>query len=143
MATDFDFPDGMDPQVFMDEDGREVPNPNPIVIHFPSGPVSDYDRVRELIRRELSLEAAQRDQESFEDANDFDVDDDLFPVSPHEYDADTEEADREALAAEVERQKKASSRQKKLKAGNVGEASSESGVQPDSAPPDEPDAPGL
>lgn len=141
MATEFQFPDdGLQPEVFMNEDGQEVPNPNPIVIYLPGGPVSDFDRVREILRRELSLEAAAREQETFEDANDFEVDGDMFPVSPHEYDEDTEAADREALQAEVERQKRSSSRQKKAKADKPVEDSSESPVQGDSAPPGDSDA---
>lgn len=124
MATEFEFPDdGMDPQVFMDEFGREIPNPNPIVIHLPSGLVNDFDRVRELIRYQLSAEAAAREEETFEDANDFDVPGDVFPVSPHEYDEDTEAADREALAVEAEREARA-------KAGKAREGEEPSSSKP-------------
>lgn len=136
-----EFPDGMEPQVFMDSEGREIPNPNEIVIYLPSGPVTDYDRVRELIRRELSIEAAQREEESFEDANDFEVEGDLFPVSPHEYDEDTEKADFEALAAEQERQKRSKSEGKPSKPAAIDAEKKvgEDGVQP--AQPDPGDDP--
>lgn len=140
--SEFAFPeDGMDPKVFMDEQGREIPNPNPIVIYLPGGPVSDFDRVRELIRRELSIEAERAGMESIEDANDFDVDDDMFPVSPHEYAEETELADREALAVEQERQKRSSQDKKRKKPAPPVEDSSESDVQSDSAPPGGSEAP--
>lgn len=137
---EMEFPDGLEPQVFMDSEGREIPNPNPIVIYLPSGPVTDFDRVRELIRRELSYQAALDGEETLEEANDFDVDGDMFPVSPHEYAEETEAADREALEAEVERQRRASSRPKKPKADKPVEDSSESPVQGDSASPGDSDA---
>lgn len=102
-----DFEPGMAPKVAMDDEGREIPDPTPIVIYLPSGPVTDYDRVRDIIRRELSIQARNEGLETEEEANDFEVDGDIFPVSPHEYDEATEAADREALAAEVERERKA------------------------------------
>lgn len=133
MATEFveDFPDGMDPQVFMDLDGREVPNPNPIVIHLASGPVTDFDRVRELIRRELSIEAERNGEETMEEANDFDVEDDMFPVSAHEYTEDTEKADIEALAVHTQRQIDEIKRKKAKKAKKPPQAAPEGapGVQ--------------
>lgn len=129
MATEFEFPDGMDPQVFMDSEGREIPNPNPIVFHLPGQVVTEYDRVRELIARELAFQASVRGEETFDEANDFDVDDDMFPVSAHEYTEDTEAADREALAQEQERQARA----KKAKKGKK---------DPQAAPGDPPEGSG-
>lgn len=136
-----EFPDGMEPEVFMDSQGREIPNPNPIVIHLPSGPVTDFDRVRELIRRELSIEAERNGEESIEEANDFEVEGDMFPVSPHEYDEDTEKADYEALAAEQERQKRSKARKKPSRpaADDAAKEVDEDGVQP--AQPDPGDTP--
>lgn len=141
MATEFvrqfdeiEFPDGMEPQVFMDSEGREIPNPNPIVINLPGGPVTEYDRVRELIARELSMQAALSGEESFEDANDFEVEGDIFPVSPHEYSEDTELADREALAAEQERAAKA----KKPKKPRQAEPDEAPGVEGVADPLDQP-----
>lgn len=115
---EFEFPDPMEPKVFMDEFGREVPNPEPIVIYLPSGPVTEFDRVREIIRRELSLQMSEQGMETEEDANDFDVDGDIFPVSPHEYSEATEAADQEAFQAEAERdyQAKKAAKAKKAKA---------------------------
>lgn len=83
----------------LDDQGREIPDNTPIVVRFRGRVVSQFDQVRAYIRNELSRQAASLEMETFEDANDFDVEDDLFPVSPHEYSADTEVADREALAA--------------------------------------------
>lgn len=89
----------------LDDQGREIPDPTPIVIRVRTGVISQFDQVRAFIRNELSRQAGAEGFETIDDANDFDVDDDLFPVSPHEYTADTEAADREALAAAEARAK--------------------------------------
>ncbi|AZL83034.1 hypothetical protein [Apis mellifera associated microvirus 47] len=91
----------------LDDQGREIPDDTPIVISIRGQRVSQFDQVRAYIRNELSRQAEGMQMETFEDANDFDVEDDMFPVSPHEYSKDTEEADREALQAELERQRRA------------------------------------
>lgn len=83
----------------LDDEGREIPDNTPVVVRFRGRTISQFDQVRAYIRNELSRQAASLELETFEDANDFDVEDDLFPVSPHEYSADTEAADREALLA--------------------------------------------
>lgn len=81
----------------LNEFGQEIPDDTPVVIHFRGRTVSQFDQVREYIRSELSRQASGLGMETLEEANDFDVEDDLFPVSAHEYDRDTEEADLEAL----------------------------------------------
>lgn len=83
----------------LDNEGREIPDNTPLVVRFRGRTISQFDQVRAYIRNELSRQAEALEMESFEDANDFQVDDDLFPVSPHEYSEDTEAADREALLA--------------------------------------------
>lgn len=81
----------------LDEQGREVLDDTPIVVHLRTGPVGDFDRIRQMIQDQLSAQARDQGMETLDEANDFDVDDDLFPVSPHEYAEGTEAADREAL----------------------------------------------
>lgn len=83
----------------LNDKGQEIPDPTPVVIRIRGRVISEFDQVRAFIRNELSRQAGQADLETLEEANDFDVEDDLFPVSPHEYTADTEAADREALRA--------------------------------------------
>lgn len=122
---EIEFPDGMEPLVFMNDEGQEVPNPNPIVIHLAGTTVNDYDRVREIIRRELSMQMAEEGFETEEEANDFDVEDDMFPVGQAEYDEGTEAADKEAMQLEVQLEK---------------ERKAKKGKKPRQAPPDE--APG-
>lgn len=92
----------------LDDQGREIPDDTPIVVHLSSGPVGDFDRIRAMIREQLSLQAENQGMETLEEANDFDVDDDMFPVSPHEYAEGTEKADLEALHAERARRASAS-----------------------------------
>jgi len=102
------------------EFGQEVPDDSPIVIHIKGRTISQFDQVRDFIRRELR-EHADGSVETFEDANDFDVEDDLFPVSPSEYSEDTEAADREVLAAvQNERSGKDSARQPEETSGGAG-----------------------
>lgn len=68
-------------------DGSEVCDPRPIEVplHM-KAPESITDMIRRLVRTEVSGAAVERGAESFEESNDFDVDDDDFfdPVSPYE-----------------------------------------------------------
>lgn len=80
----------------LNEFGQEVPDNEPVVIHIKGRIYSQFDQVRDFIRREL-VQHRSGEVETFEEANDFDVHDDLFPVSPSEYTEDTEAADREVL----------------------------------------------
>lgn len=71
---------------FLDERGREVPDPNPVEI--PAGfrvPESLEARIARLIRRDISEQAEAQGMETFDEAEDFDIDDDMFdPHSPYE-----------------------------------------------------------
>lgn len=73
--------------MFLDEKGREIPNPNPLEI--PAGfkrPDTLAEQVRRLVKSSLLAEQAQ-DQgfETFEESEDFEIDDDMFdPSSPYE-----------------------------------------------------------
>lgn len=87
-------------KIALDDQGREVPDDTPIVLMIGDRPVTDFDRIRDFIKVQMSNMAAENGVETLDEANDFAVDDDLFPMSPHEYDESTEEADRATLDAE-------------------------------------------
>jgi hypothetical protein len=71
------------------KDRYETPDPTPVAapISMRKSP-SIFDHVRDMIRREMSEAAEAAGYESFEDADDFDVDDDPFPHSRHTLDED-------------------------------------------------------
>lgn len=59
------------------KEGRELPDPTPL--ELPAGtkrPETLQDQIRRLIRTDVSAYAEDHGAESFEDANDFDIDDD-------------------------------------------------------------------
>lgn len=67
-----------------DAKGFEYPDPTPMAIpaHLRL-PETLQDTMRRLIRVEMSKQAVEAGQESFEEADDFEVDDD-DPISPYE-----------------------------------------------------------
>lgn len=71
---------------FLDEKGNEVPDPTPASI--PAGfkvPESLQEQIKRLIRTSLSEQADEQGMETFEESEDFDIDDDMFdPSSPYE-----------------------------------------------------------
>lgn len=72
---------------FLDEKGRELPDPNPVAI--PAGfkrPETLAEQVRRLVRSARLAELAEsQGMETFEESEDFEVDDDMFdPSSPYE-----------------------------------------------------------
>lgn len=73
-----------------DQDGLFHPNPVPIAP--PVGFVRTkplHEQIRDMVRSEqLRLEVEQAGAETFEDADDFDVEDDFDPRSPYEYNFD-------------------------------------------------------
>lgn len=67
------------------EVGKEYPNPVPL--EPPIGFVQDkplYEQIRDMVRRELSVEAGAQGHETFEEADDFEIGDDFDPSSPFE-----------------------------------------------------------
>lgn len=69
----------------LDKDGRFYPDPTPVAP--PVGFTDDIDmfeRVRQMVRREMSVAAQGEGFETFEEADDFDVGDDVEPFSPYE-----------------------------------------------------------
>lgn len=69
-----------------DEKGREIPDPRPM--EMPLGmrkPESMEDMIRRYVRVEASRIAQQEGMESFEEADDFDVEDDDLSDAPTQY----------------------------------------------------------
>lgn len=110
----------------LDEAGREVLDQTPIALRVKRRVVTDFEDIRNIIRREISDAASRGGAETFEEANDFDVDDEVDFSSPHEYTADQEAEDREAIEAhrqaELERAVKANDARLQSKRGTGGGA---------------------
>lgn len=82
----------------LNDKGQEIPDDTPIVIHIKNRRIAKFDDVRAFIRAELSNAARMAGEETFEEANDFDIDGDpIDPSTPYEYSADQELADLETL----------------------------------------------
>lgn len=67
------------------ERGQEIPDPRPVSV--PAGfqrPLSLQEEIKRFVRSELSRQAEDAGQESFEEADDFEVDEDPDPLSPYE-----------------------------------------------------------
>lgn len=72
---------------FLDEQGREIPDPRPLEV--PIGykkPETLADQIRRLIRsQQLADLANSQDMDTFEESEDFEIDDEMFdPSSPYE-----------------------------------------------------------
>lgn len=74
----------------LDSKGHEVPDPTPL--ELPAGfkrPETLAEQVQRLVRTSVSQYAAMTGQETFEEAEDFEVDDESFdPHTPYEVDFD-------------------------------------------------------
>lgn len=69
---------------YLTECGKEVQNPLPRAVHFPLCKTETLqDQIKRLLRTELSSQAAAQGEETFEEANDFDVPDDEFDSEPN------------------------------------------------------------
>lgn len=75
-----------------DEHGREIPDPTPVARALGLGPrASTLDEIRAAIGL-IDRERAMSGEETFEEADDFDVEEDFDPVSPWEISADNDQA---------------------------------------------------
>lgn len=84
-----------------DKEGRELPDPTPIEI--PAGfkrPETLQEQIRRLVRTAISERAVDSGAESFEEANDFDMDDDDPTDQDTVYTRMAEEVPRELRDAE-------------------------------------------
>lgn len=82
---------GVKSTVRFDEQGREIPDPTPVAVpvRFRGGP-SLAEEIKAAVRQEVSRYAESQGFETFEEADDFDVEDDPMPASPHELAPDIE-----------------------------------------------------
>lgn len=83
--------------------GHEVPDSTPVAI--PAGfkrPETMEEIVKRMVRTQISREAAEKGEETFEEADDFEVDDDFDPSTPYEVLFDPV-LEREVSPAEFER----------------------------------------
>lgn len=70
-----------------DERGREIPDPTPVAMPAGVGqPEPLHVTIKRMIRNEMSQFADSQGQETFEEANDFDVDDEDEMRSNYEFD---------------------------------------------------------
>lgn len=68
-----------------DQYGRELPDPTPVEVPLAfSRPPTIQEMIKQYIRRELSNQAQDQGAETFEEADDFDVDEDSDPLSLYE-----------------------------------------------------------
>lgn len=77
------------------ENGREVPDDTPVEMPLRFRNMRPYDmanEIRRMVREELSEAAHDKDFETFEEADDFYVDDDAEFISPYELHQMQEEA---------------------------------------------------
>lgn len=71
---------------FLDDNGHEIPDPQPVEIpaRF-KRPETLAEQIRRVTQGALSLQAKEQGFETFEEAEDFEIDDDSFdPTSPYE-----------------------------------------------------------
>lgn len=61
----------------IDEMGREINNPVPLEVEVGPKKVCINDEIRRVVATEISKRAMEMGKESYEEANDFDVDDDF------------------------------------------------------------------
>lgn len=72
-------------RAMIDQNGAELHNPTPVSI--PIGqqrPPTLKEQIQRVLRTELSNQAASQGHETYEEANDFDIDDDDTMYSPYE-----------------------------------------------------------
>lgn len=81
-----------------DEFGREIPDPTPISLPYPfKRPEPLVEIIRRSIREEMSRHAAAEGEETFDEADDFEVDEEPDLFSPYELrDAPVEAVDVDA-----------------------------------------------
>lgn len=72
-------------------DGSETLDDTPVAIPLRIKKLAnDTNRIRDIIRQEMSRAAEAQGLETFEESDDFDVGDDFDPTSPYELDFDQE-----------------------------------------------------
>lgn len=79
-------------KVALTEDGKEITDPKPMAVRVRATETMT-DRVRRMVRQELSQAAASQEMETFEEANDFDIEDpwDVYHTQTSDYELLEEE----------------------------------------------------
>ena len=86
----------------LNEKGQEVLDNKPVVLDVSPRPLPLVDRIKQAVRHELSEKARNSGYESFEEANDFDIEDEFAEmdhISGYEVEEMTEEFPNEARLA--------------------------------------------
>lgn len=65
----------------LDERGRELPNPKPLVLDLSGRPPTLKEQIKRVLREEISQQAMEQGFETWEESHDFDVEDE-FDVEP-------------------------------------------------------------
>ncbi len=90
-------------RALLDEKGRELPNPNPLYVEVTPKRLNLQQQIKRLLNTELSRQAYDQGFESFEESNDFEVEDEFdIPESNTQYEILEEETVIEAPPAPVE-----------------------------------------
>lgn len=89
----------------LNEKGQEVLSGKPVAVPAKIRKISEVDKFRQVVAGMLSDHASSRDVESFEEANDFIIDEDPFPQSRYELTPAEEVAFNEFVHRSVEAQK--------------------------------------
>lgn len=117
-----------------DEKGREIPDQTPVALPIGwKAPPTLHEQIQRYIRNEVSRQAAELGEETFEEADDFYVEDDPEMRSPYEIDDglapwDEKTVRKEALeAAEAEVLKKLNRSPQEQKAPSAGASGSGNG----------------
>lgn len=69
---------------YIDENYHEVPNPQPEELIVSKRPPSLQEQIQRLIKVQLSQEMGQQGAETWEEANDFDIPEEVDPISGYE-----------------------------------------------------------
>lgn len=76
----------------LSEDGKEINNPIPVAISVPTGELPLHRRIKNALENAISQRADEQGQETFEESNDFDVQDSFeLPIHKSRYELVHEE----------------------------------------------------
>jgi len=64
-------------RAFLSPEGKEVNNPKPLFLELTPKKMSAREEIQRILRVELSHQAQMQGQETYEEANDFDIDEDF------------------------------------------------------------------
>lgn len=79
------------------EDGREYPNPKKLVLTGISRPPTLKEQIQRVLRTELSRQADEQGFETFEESQDFDIEEESEPLSGYELNEMVEEVPVESV----------------------------------------------